>query len=119
MYYIHVNNIHFFNQISNEAGMKRELESEFQSNEKKFKVDTVNVQKEIELNDETGALFEEQFKSWEEQFLKWKEQNKDHPDKVKYILSPLYILLIYLIYGNKIRHLCIQRKIMLYFIIGR
>jgi len=66
--------------------MKRGLESEFQS-EKKIKIDTANNKKEIELSDETEALFEEQFKSWEEQFLKWKEQNKNHPDKVKKNLS--------------------------------
>lgn len=81
--------------------MKRGLESEFQNNEKKLKIDTVNNKKEIELNNETEALFEEQFKSWEEQFLKWKEQNKDHPDKVKFVLSPLYILLKYLVYGSR------------------
>ncbi|XP_050054420.1 putative uncharacterized protein DDB_G0282133 isoform X2 [Aphis gossypii] len=69
---------------NNEVGMKRELESEFQS-EKKIKIDTANNKKEIELSDETEALFEEQFKSWEEQFLKWKEQNKNHPDKVQYL----------------------------------
>lgn len=64
--------------------MKRGLEPEFQS-EKKIKIDLGNNKKEIELSDETEVLFEEQFKSWEEQFLKWKEQNKNHPDKVKYI----------------------------------
>uniref|UniRef100_A0A2S2PV52 YLP motif-containing protein 1 n=1 Tax=Sipha flava TaxID=143950 RepID=A0A2S2PV52_9HEMI len=67
-----------------EVGIKRGLEPEYQNNEKKLKIDTAN-KKEIELNDETEALFEEQFKSWEEQFLKWKEQNKNHPDKVQYI----------------------------------
>lgn len=64
--------------------MKRGLEPEFQC-EKKIKIDIGNNKKEIELNDETEVLFEEQFKSWEEQFIKWKEQNKNHPDKVKYI----------------------------------
>ncbi|XP_025203854.1 YLP motif-containing protein 1-like isoform X2 [Melanaphis sacchari] len=68
----------------NEVGIKRGLELEFQS-EKKIKIDIGNNKKEIELNDETEALFEEQFKSWEEQFVKWKEQNKNHPDKVQYL----------------------------------
>ncbi|XP_026809226.1 uncharacterized protein LOC113551273 isoform X2 [Rhopalosiphum maidis] len=72
------------NTINNEVGMKRGLEPEFQS-EKKIKIDIGNNKKEIELSDETEALFEEQFKSWEEQFLKWKEQNKNHPDKVQYL----------------------------------
>jgi len=72
------------NTINNEVGMKRGLEPEFQS-EKKIKIDIDNNKKEIELSDETEALFEEQFKSWEEQFLKWKEQNKNHPDKVQYL----------------------------------
>jgi len=71
--------------------MKRGLEQEFQ-NEKKIKIDTGNNKKEIELSDETEVLFEEQFKSWEEQFLKWKEQNKNHPDKVKYIQSFFFTL---------------------------
>lgn len=65
--------------------MKHGLESDFQNNEKKLKIETVSSKKEIELNEETEALFEEQFKTWEEKFLKWKEQNKDHPDKVKWI----------------------------------
>jgi len=73
------------NDIKSEVGMKRGLEAEFQSNEKKIKVDTSNNKKEIELNDETEALFEEQFKSWEAQFIKWKEQNKNHPDKTQYL----------------------------------
>lgn len=68
--------------MKNEVGMKRGLEPEIQDSEKKLKIDTTNNKKEIELNDETEALFEEQFKSWEEQFFKWKEQNKNHPDKV-------------------------------------
>lgn len=72
--------------MKNEVAIKRGLEPEVQDNEKKLKIDTANNKKEIELNDETEALFEEQFKSWEEQFFKWKEQNKNHPDKVKYIL---------------------------------
>ncbi|XP_022180769.1 uncharacterized protein LOC111040974 isoform X2 [Myzus persicae] len=72
------------NTINNEVGLKRGLEPEFQS-EKKIKIDIGNNKKEIELNDETEVLFEEQFKSWEEQFLKWKEQNKNHPDKVQYL----------------------------------
>lgn len=65
--------------------MKRGLEPDFQNNEKKLKIDTVVNKKEIELNNETEPMFEEQFKSWEEQFVKWKEQNKNHPDKVIYI----------------------------------
>jgi len=65
--------------------MKRGLEPNFQNNEKKLKIETISNKKEIELNEETEALFEEQFKTWEEKFLKWKEQNKDHPDKVKWI----------------------------------
>lgn len=66
--------------------MKRGLEPEYQNNEKKIKVEIANNKKEIELNDETEVLFEEQFKSWEKQFLTWKEQNKNHPDKVIQIL---------------------------------
>lgn len=62
--------------------MKRGLEPELQNNEKKLKIDTSNSKKEIELNDDTEAKFEEEFKSWEKKFFHWKEQNKDHPDKV-------------------------------------
>lgn len=71
--------------MNNEVGMKRGLEPDFQSSEeKKTKLDMDINKQELELSDKQ-ALFEEQFKSWEEQFLKWKEQNKNHPDKVKYI----------------------------------
>jgi len=58
-----------------------------------MKIDIGNNKKEIELNDETEVLFEEQFKSWEEQFLKWKEQNKNHPDRVQHISSYFHFLL--------------------------
>lgn len=82
---------------NNEVGIKRGLEPEFQNNEKKIKIDNPVNKKEIELNDETEALFEEQFKSWEEQFLKWKEQNKNHPDKVNSILRHTLKKIIYFI----------------------
>jgi len=70
---------------NNDVTMKRGLEPELQNNEKKLKIDTGSNKKETELNDDTEAKFEEQFRTWEEQFLNWKEQNKNHPDKTQYV----------------------------------